>query len=337
MYVKKTLKSSYLSVISSKGRRTFTQNLFFGFCVALSFIYTFIVTVRNFLYDKKILPVYCPKKSKVISIGNINWAGSGKTSLALFLYNKLEGKKAIVTKGYAPDEYLLLKEKAKEVFDAKNRVALIKKLCKRYSLFILDDGFQYRKLGRDLDIVLINSQQDFPPRFLLPASAYREYPKALKRADIVVLTYAHEKAGKLKEMVKIINPKITIFTANYKLKNITDLDGKSYNKEYFCKSNLAALCAIGYPEGFFSLLKREGLTLKKKIVYPDHSFLNSQQIMRLESQLLRQGINNVLITAKDYYHIDFKQARANYFIVHAGLEIDKEEEFLNRINAVLNH
>jgi tetraacyldisaccharide 4'-kinase len=53
---------------------------------------------------------------------------------------------------------------------------------------LLDDGFQHRRVGRDLDVVLINAAEPFGFDHVLPRGLLREPLAGLRRAGVVVLT-----------------------------------------------------------------------------------------------------------------------------------------------------
>ena len=146
--------------------------------------------LKNKLYDKNILK---PKKvdAYVISVGNITTGGVGKTpvvsEIAKYFINK-EEKTAIVSRGYggklsnkninvisdgekiyynaklAGDEPFWLAENTKGavVITSKNRYKASEFAIEKFgvSKIILDDGFQHRKLHRDMDIVLTDSKMD---------------------------------------------------------------------------------------------------------------------------------------------------------------------------------
>src|SRR6185295_17604577 len=55
------------------------------------------------------------------------------------------------------------------------------------SVILLDDGFQHRRLARDLDIVMLDGADPFLGGHLLPRGRLREPPSALSRAHLAVL------------------------------------------------------------------------------------------------------------------------------------------------------
>ena len=80
------LRKRYVNFIE-KDKRSVPENIFYGFLCFLSWVYGGAVSLRNFFYDKRIIPVYA-SKAKVVSVGNLSWAGTGKTSLSLWLCPK---------------------------------------------------------------------------------------------------------------------------------------------------------------------------------------------------------------------------------------------------------
>ena len=72
------------------------------FLLLASFIYDWITSLRNFLYDKKIFSSI-NFKIPIISVGNISVGGTGKTPLVEYLANYYLKKNyniAILSRGY---------------------------------------------------------------------------------------------------------------------------------------------------------------------------------------------------------------------------------------------
>ena len=86
------------------------------------------------------------------------------------------------------DEHNLIKEKFNDLILEKNRVLAIKKAQKLgYDIIILDDGFQVRKIKKDLSIICFNQNQLIGNGFVLPAGPLRESLGALKDANVVLI------------------------------------------------------------------------------------------------------------------------------------------------------
>ncbi len=326
------LKKYYLSLIACQERNPVEQIFFFIF-VLLSFIYGTAVSVRNFLYDRRIFVVHS-LPSQVISVGNLTWSGTGKTSLVMFLYEVLgrERSVAAVTKGYAADEFRLLKEKIGDVLDARDRVRLLTDAAGDYDLFILDDGFQYRRLFRDLDILLIKKDDLFRPRFLIPASEYREPLKNMRRADIIVVTYCRpDELEAARKEVSLYNDRARVFSADYLPRCIADRNGCQVDLNHFQGRRAGLLTATGYPQGVESTLAKTGLTIGKTIVYPDHHQFTVGDLKKVEASFREKGIRDVIITAKDLHHTDLSAATLDYYLLLAELKINDQDEFVSEV------
>jgi len=329
------IKKRYLSFIEEK-EKGLPGSILFILLVILSFVYGAVVKLKDILYTKSLRRAHRPDK-KIVSVGNITWGGTGKTPLVISLFGALKGsyKVAVVTKGYAQDEYLLLKQKLNHVFDAKDRVRFLKKPS-QFDLFILDDGFQYRKLKRDADIVLINAPTLFRKAYLIPAYIFREPLGALKRADIIVVNYCSDQTkDEAQRIVARYNPRAKIFFARYRLERIRDLKEETVPGDYFENRKVAALTAIGYPQGFFTSLKSWGMDVVRECIYPDHTFISAAELAKLEDGLHRQDLTDVVITYKDFYHIDFSQAELRYSIFDARLDIDNEQAFIEAVKTCI--
>lgn len=331
------IRKAYLNFIEQK-HRSFPGKLGYGFLCGLSGVYAMAVALRNFFYARGLLPSHAPT-GKVISVGNISWGGSGKTTLVRYLHKQLSPSYAVasITKGYARDEFLLLQQALGNVFDAKDRPALIRKLASRFELFILDDGFQYRKIKRDADIVMMTPKEITSSRRLLPAYIFREPFSSLKRADIVIINYAHlaQDRHALISQLRLYNQALKVYFAQYRHAGFLDTNLRPVSGSILKDGRCALLTAIGYPEGFIKMVAASGISCARTITYPDHHEFGADTVRTIEKELKSQGIKNVIITRKDFYHIDFSVAQLNYFIFEVELSIDNEADFLCDIRRIL--
>lgn len=145
----------------------------------------------------------------VVSIGNITAGGTGKTPVVRWLASRLrdEGRRvAVLSRGYGAtagalgDEQLMLDR----LLNAPGRLPVVVRanpdrlaaaeaaLRDQPTLdaFILDDGFQHRRVARDLDVVLINAAEPFGFGHVLPRGLLREPLRGLARVGAFVLTHA---------------------------------------------------------------------------------------------------------------------------------------------------
>ena len=113
------------------------------------------------------------------------------------LLREHELRVAILSRGYGAeagrnDEAMVLEENLPDVphYQGADRVALAQTAVEELEseVLVLDDGFQHRRLARDLDIVLIDATDPWGSGYLFPRGVLREPRQGLRRAGMVVLT-----------------------------------------------------------------------------------------------------------------------------------------------------
>jgi tetraacyldisaccharide 4'-kinase len=332
------LKTWYVNFID-KDKRNIPEKFFYGFLCLASYIYGFGVAIRNFLYDKNIIPsYYC--KAKVIGIGNLSWSGSGKTPLSIWLCEKLSPRfrVAILRRGYGEDENKMILEKKIDVFSLPDRYKLAKKLESSFDLFILDDGFGFRRLKRDVNIVIRGAREFRKKHRLIPAYFFREPLNSLKRADIVLLNYKNEIDDPLKIKKSIENnfSQLKVYFSRYRFKRFCDLEGNLVDFVILSQRNLASFCAIGYPQGFFRILDELNLKVVRQMQYPDHYQLSETEFTALQDELLKNNIKDLIITHKDKYHLPSVEFKLNIIIMEVELQIEDEDSFIQDISKRLS-
>lgn len=288
---------------------------FLEFC---SIFYGIGSGLKNQLYDRRILK---PKEVQayVISVGNITTGGVGKTpvvsEIAKYLITKGE-KVAIISRGYggklsnkniniisdgkdifynaqlAGDEPYWLAENTKGayVITCKNRYKACECAIKNYAVtkIILDDGFQHRKLHRDLDIVLMDSEKGFGNEKLLPAGPLREGTESFKRISKMVIVSKNIDHTRAEKIVKITAKRMKIPT--YICKTEPDYIYNIKTGERLpLESEVTAICAIGQPGQFFDFLK--DYKLKEMIPFDDHHQYKIEDIENIKG--------NIVTTEKD--------------------------------------
>lgn len=328
-----SLKRWYLSFLD-KDKRNLPENLFYLFLYLLSLLYGLIIILRNILYDRNLMKVY-PSRAKVISVGNISWAGSGKTPFCIWLYEKLSSrfKVAVLRRGYGKDEDKLLKEKIKDVFSSPDRCELAKKLESLFDLFILDDGFQHRRLKRNVDILIIGAREFTKKHRLIPAYFFRELFFSLRRANVIILNHCDDikDLPSVQKTILTVAPHANIYCSRYNFKKIRNLENKELSIDKIKKERLAAFAAIGYPEGFFNKLKDLGLNIQHYLKYPDHYELSKNEFNRIQEDLMKENISGLVITAKDKYHLPTVKPKLDIYILDIEIEIENSQDLLKAI------
>ena len=211
--------------------------LLFNLLKFCSYFYGAASAFKNYLYDKNII---APQKVNafVISVGNFTTGGVGKTpvvsEIAKYYINKGE-KVAIVSRGYggklnnknvhvisdginlyynakmAGDEpyWLSINLDGCAVLTCSSRYKASKYAVEKMGIttIILDDGFQHRKLYRDLDIVLVDSEKMFGNENLLPAGPLREGTEGFNRIDKLLVVSKNTDHTRAEKLAKIIGKK----------------------------------------------------------------------------------------------------------------------------------
>ncbi|MBN2120958.1 MAG: tetraacyldisaccharide 4'-kinase [Candidatus Omnitrophica bacterium] len=326
------IRNYYIDLAEGK-RKGFLSFVFKVFFFIPTCLYWLVISLRNFFYHKNFILKEEAFKIPVISAGNITWGGTGKTSLVIALSKLFSlSKVAVFTRGYGSDEKdmleeLLSKEQAK-IISGKDRVRLLREAESLYDLAILDDGFQYRRIKRDLDILLINGNNPFGSGTLIPSGSLREPKACIKRADVAVIMHADNE--NLKNYLKTLSPKIDIFNAYYQVEGLADLKGNTYSKEELADKKIASFCAIGYPEGFIKSLGSLSLRPLIRFIYPDHHILLEEEFREIERKCELSGVKDLIITAKDKTRFKFF-TQLSIWILKVALKIEPQEDFLSLV------
>jgi tetraacyldisaccharide 4'-kinase len=300
--------------------------------LALSIFYRLAVWTRNKAYD---LGVFSIRRlpHPVISIGNIVAGGAGKTPCVRFLaaeFEKRGVRAAVLSRGYGagkrPRRYpLLVSDGARILCPAAEAgdepVMLAKGLSSSIVVvdpdrfrggvaasrefavdcFILDDGFQHRKLHRDIDILLLDCDRPFGNGRLLPAGWLREPVKNISRAGILIVTRCGSAPPKeLMEEIEAVNPRAAIFNARHRPSQLVEIEsGTSHNPGVLSGKRIAALSAIARPDDFENTLLSLGAVLAFKRAFPDHHSFDRREIDGIVEEALRLGAEAIVTTAKD--------------------------------------
>ena len=291
-----------------------------------SLLFSLAVRIRLLLYRWGIL-----KQQRldgiVVSVGNLTAGGTGKTPMVIWLAKHLASAGqpvAVLTRGYRSVELpadLDPAKKARQVSDevvvmeshlgdrvpiglGKDRYRAGRELeQKGVKWFVLDDGFQHLRLGRDADVVLIDGIDPFGGGLLLPAGRLREPISSLRRADVVVITRtAHDRALEEELRRRTAAP---IFYAQTELLSLMRVfpgaprpaNDREREAKFF------AFCATGNPPAFFADLARWDLALAGTARFPDHYRFTQRRINELEEFAAEMGAKAMICTEKDMLNL----------------------------------
>jgi tetraacyldisaccharide 4'-kinase len=328
----------------------------------LSGIYGLLVKARNALYRRGVFRTH-QISAPVISVGNLTTGGTGKTPLIQWIASELaeEGLRVcVLTRGYgratsgrvvvsdgnkiladvvqAGDEAFLLAEKlidqAAVICDA-DRVAAARWAIENLQtdVFILDDAFQHQRIARNLNIVTIDATNPWGNGHLFPSGILREPAKGLSRADCIVITRADQsdRIDDLREQITSFRGEIPVFLSQTRLTQLRPLAQPESPTKLELTSQLGAFCAIGNPESFFALLRREGYRLVHMQTFRDHHDYQQADIDRLTHDVRANGAQAVVTTAKDAVKARPLSFDLPCYVAEIATEIDPEVQFLELI------
>jgi len=170
-------------------------------------------------------------------------------------------------------------------------------------VLIMDDGFQHRRLARDLDIVTIDATLPFGYGKMLPAGLLREPIAALKRADAAVITRCDQidraQLARLEEKLRQVNPDMIIVRALHAPICARTLDGEEITIEGLKNKKIFGFCGIGNPDAFLSTIEKLGAELVGSKIYNDHHHYSEGDITDIYEQARELKAELILTTQKD--------------------------------------
>ncbi|MCA9180878.1 MAG: tetraacyldisaccharide 4'-kinase [Planctomycetales bacterium] len=287
---------------------------------AASLPYGAVMLVRNLCYDRGLLRM-SRATVPVISVGNLSVGGTGKSPLVAWLATELRRRNvrvAVLSRGYGQldngqnDEALELELQFPDVPHLQHwdRIASAKLASEELDMevLVLDDGFQHRRLARDLEIVLLDASESPASRWLLPGGVLREPLSSLARAHVVVLTRAARANPvaytKLLQQVKRHAPRAVILAANHQPANLWNAAGEVLGLEQLSGQPVLAFCAIGHPNSFFASVEELGARVLDRRTWPDHHPFAAEDIASLVQWTQQYpAATRVICTMKDWVKI----------------------------------
>lgn len=247
---------------------------------------------------------------RVISIGNITLGGTGKTPTASFLakWAKNEGfNVSVLIRGYGNDEWRMLGALLGDIplIVGRDRISSGNKAIVDHDVdaLILDDGFQHWRLKRDLDIVLLDATNPFGNRRFFPRGILREGIKALKRADIIMLTkvdMSTQKLNEIKKELRFILPSMPLIESVHNPAGLYDLIGKRpVELSQILYSNVCALSSVVNAEYFEFMLRKLDVNINLRFHYPDHYNYKKSDLGTIITTCKKRNIKTIITTEKD--------------------------------------
>ncbi|MFI4963103.1 MAG: tetraacyldisaccharide 4'-kinase, partial [Legionellales bacterium] len=257
-----------------------------------SWIYRLSISIRRWYLQR-----FCQKNFAVpiVVVGNLTVGGVGKTPLVIALANKFSEKGlkvGIVSRGYGaqitqyPHE-VSLKDSALEVGDeplliaqktncpvviAPKRTEAVNYLLEKHQsqIIISDDGLQHYRMGRAIELLVIDGIRGLGNGLCLPAGPLREPEKRLRQVDFIIVNEG-------------IWDKAYSMTLKPGLPLSLDTD-EAVAVESFTDP-VAAVAAIGNPQRFYATLSQLGIKFNE-YSYPDHYQFTPDDLNYSESKVI---------------------------------------------------
>lgn len=337
--------------------------------IPVSVVYMLLMQLRNYFYNNNFFKSF-KAAATVISIGNISTGGTGKTPLTLLIseyYLERGIKTAIISRGYkrkseeavivcdgnkvtgdiaeSGDELMMMSKILHNKYPGKffsaassDRINAADILASKFNpgIIILDDGFQHRKIKRDLDIILIDAGSFYKKRFLnfftLPSGNLRETFSNINRAGIIIQNNKFGEYNLIKELSEFGK---TIPVMRYKTEYFIDFKNRILqNKE----SEVIAFSGIADDSSFLQMIEESGLKLSKVISYPDHYQYRHKDMEYLKKLHSKNKI--YITTEKDFVRLGlFNDFTENYPVYYLKLKIELTENnnfLFDKLNEFVN-
>jgi tetraacyldisaccharide 4'-kinase len=319
----------------------------------LLWLFRFTVFARNFCYDRGFfkstrLPAF------VISIGNLSVGGTGKTPATIFLAAALRDQGwriAIVSKGYrregtasvvvsdgqhiladavtAGDEPLLMARACSDVpvVVARDKTAAALVAFEKFApdIILVDDGFQHRRLQRDIDVVMVDARMPLSHLWWFPAWPMREPAAALRRADFVILnTGGNDCEQVMKQCRRYTTAKI--FSGALRGLGWRELTNASniLPAEFVKDQPVLLVSGIAHPERFRESAEELGARVVDEIIFADHYRYRENDLRAIEATRKDSGARYILTTSKDAGKLELLPGAAAtpFLVLETALEIE---------------
>lgn len=282
-----------------------------GVLRAAAGIYGWGIDIRNRRFDSGGAAAYrlpCP----VISVGNLTTGGTGKTPLVIDLLGRLLRRglrPAVVSRGYRSsadgpaDEMQIVADRHESVIRVADadRVSAGWRACEAgANVIVLDDGFQHRRLVRDLDFVVVDATCPFGFGYLLPRGLLREPLTALRRADVVVLSRANqvdaEALAFIRHRLNELAPRALRVVCTHAPSGLTDINGRPVTD---MPKRAVLVAGIGNPGSFANAARAMGVEPVRTIWRPDHHRYAQRDVNAIANGVRAVDCDAVLTTEKD--------------------------------------
>jgi tetraacyldisaccharide 4'-kinase len=172
----------------------------------------------------------------------------------------------------------------------------------------MDDGFQHRRMQRDLDIVLVDASNPFGSGedalgCCLPSGRLREPRSALADAGALVITRSDnvlpEQVEDLRCLLRTYAPQAPIATAVHKPVWVMDETGRQISPKALAGKRAFVFCGLGNPRAFLNTAISLDVGIVEAAGLPDHVEYTDERIADLCDAAEKCDAEIMLTTRKD--------------------------------------
>lgn len=288
----------------------------------LSWPYGLATRLRNWAYDTgriQMVRLAVP----VISVGNMTTGGTGKTPTVIMIVRDLIAmgrRPAVLTRGYGAadglvaDEVQVIQQECPGVPVVVNadRVAGGQEAIGKFGadVLVLDDGFQHRRLYRDVNIVLVDVTNPMGIPGIIPRGSWREHPRGMARATHIMLTRCEQVTPELVDLAadllaQWVNPR-NIFEQRTGVIGVFDAAGRPVAAG---GQHVLVFAGVGNPEGFLNTVQSTGLIASSGCWFDDHHhYQMDRDFQRMREITAARSLDAWVTTVKDWVKIKDLQA-----------------------------
>jgi tetraacyldisaccharide 4'-kinase len=291
--------------------------------------------VRGWSYDSGLATI-SRAGAPVISVGNVAVGGAGKTPATALVAARLQARGrrvAILSRGYGAtrtdarvvsdgervlldaaeggDEPVLLARRLPgvAVLCGPRRSELARRAVEelRADVLLLDDGFQHRALGRELDLVLLDAANPFGNGRLLPAGPNREPRQALRRAGLLWLSRVDQVSGsdgaaaleRLRGLAREMTGRAPVESRHAPEEVLDGTLGTALGRDALVGRRVMLLSGLARPGSFRRTVEAMGAEVVAERRHPDHHRFTAGEVRSALDAAARAGCERVVTTEKD--------------------------------------
>ncbi len=304
------------------------QLLLFPFAL----LYDLVTSIRNKFFDLGVKKITHFADTRVVSIGNLTVGGTGKTPITEYLIQYISDQglnpAAVLSRGYGRqtkgfrkaqdnslpeeigDEPFQIFRKYSELIDVyvgEKRVPAISQMLdlRKYSVIILDDAYQHRYAGRNLNVLLSDFNRPFYTDFVLPLGRLRERRAGAKRADAVIVTKCpaqlsdHDQRNIQQAIYRYTSQQVPVFFSRVDYGRAEQFFGGISNQDLNVGDKIVIVTGIAQHAPFVRYLGSR-YQVVEQIHFPDHHKYTSKDVEHIRGRL-KNGLKDIkmVTTEKD--------------------------------------